>query len=140
MYDLHDLELMLGSHTPVIVIESLEEARILAFLARRSPSLPYPLFQWTITDGLKRLDADYGHPENTVTPSQMLKYIKGSNDPGYFVLLDFHPFLQDPVNVRLVKEIALAFETTKKYLVLISHSLDIPAEFRHLAARFTSWP
>ncbi len=44
MNDLHDVELMLGAHTPIIIVESLEQLRILQFLARISHSLPFPLF------------------------------------------------------------------------------------------------
>lgn len=136
MHDLHDLELLLGFHTPIIVIESLEEARLLSFLTRRSPALPYPLFKWSITEGLRRLDVNYGHQDDTDDPTAVLRHIKTSGDPGYFVLLDFHPFMQDPMNVRLLKEIALDFDSTKKYLVLISHSLGIPPELRHFSVSF----
>ncbi|MCG8429247.1 MAG: AAA family ATPase, partial [Chromatiales bacterium] len=55
---------------------------------------------------------------------------------AYFLLLDFHPFMADPVHVRLIKEIAQNYENIPKTLIFLSHSFDIPAELRHLTARF----
>ena len=56
----HDLELILRSQTPIVVIESQDEARILEMLQaiamRRSTTNYVPLFRWTITDGLQRLE------------------------------------------------------------------------------------
>ena len=58
----HDLELILRSRAPIVVIESQDEARILEMLqtisVRRATDSYTPLFRWTITDGLQRLDID----------------------------------------------------------------------------------
>lgn len=137
MNDLHDLELMLGAQTPIIIVESLEELRILQFLVRISHSLPFPLFKWTVTEGLSRLDVDYGQQTDTEEPAAALKYIKASASPGYFMMLDFHPFMNDPIHIRLIKEIALNFDNINKYLVFISYSAEIPKELNHLCARFS---
>ena len=56
----HDLELILRSRTPIVIIETQDEARILEMLQsislRRATSQYMPLFRWTVTDGLQRLD------------------------------------------------------------------------------------
>ena len=56
----HDLELILRSRTPIVIIETQDEARILDLLQsismRRASTDYLPLFRWTITDGLQRLD------------------------------------------------------------------------------------
>ena len=137
MNDLHDLKLMLGAQTPIIVVESLEEMRILQFLARISNTLPLPFYKWTVTEGVSRLDADYGHQTDTENPQLALKHIKTTDTPGYFILLDFHPFLDDPLHIRFIKEIALNFDNINKYLVFIGYSLEIPRELRHLCAHFS---
>jgi SpoVK/Ycf46/Vps4 family AAA+-type ATPase len=67
----------------------------------------------------------------------MLKHIKAVSRPGYFALLDFHPYLGDPMHVRLIKEIAQDYESVGRTLLLISHSLEVPAEVRHLTVRFS---
>ena len=137
MNDLHDLELMLRAQTPIIIVESLEELRMLQFLVRVSGKLPLPFYKWTVTEGVSRLDLDYGQQKDTENPQLALKHIKDSSAPGYFVMLDFHPFLDDPIHIRLIKEIALNFDNMNKYLVFISYSLEMPRELQHLCARFS---
>ncbi|MES9956368.1 MAG: AAA family ATPase [Sedimenticola sp.] len=137
MKELHDLELVLTSHTPIVAIESLEEPRILELFTRLSMRLEQPMFQWAVTEGLKRLEADFGAQKFTAEPVEALKHIKAVNQPGFYVLLDFHPYLADPMHVRLIKEIAQGYEAVPRTLVFISHGLEIPPEIRHLTARFS---
>ena len=62
MNDRRDLELVLESGTPLIVVETTDEARVLDLLREialsRSAASYRPLFRWSITDGLQRLDLD----------------------------------------------------------------------------------
>lgn len=55
-----DLELILRSHVPIVVIETREESRMLdllkAIAISRATEDYMPLFRWTVTDGLQRLD------------------------------------------------------------------------------------
>ena len=136
MKELGDLELLLASHTPIIVIESMEEPRVIKLLTRLIPRLGRPMFQWTITEGLKRLELDLEPQRTTAQPGEVLKHIKAVDRPGYYLLLDFHPYLDDPLHVRLIKEIAQSHEATPKTLILLSHALRLPPEIKHLCARF----
>ncbi|WP_275096419.1 AAA family ATPase [Sedimenticola hydrogenitrophicus] len=136
MKELHDLELILTSHTPIIVIESLEEVRVSQMLARLGLRLNHPMFQWTVTEGLRRLEADFGAQQFTAEPREVLKHIKAVSQAGYYLLLDFHPFLDDPIHVRLIKEIAQEHGRLAKTLIFLSHDIPLPAEIRHLTARF----
>lgn len=137
MKELHDLELTLRSATPILVIESLEEVRITQLFTRLALRIGQPVFQWSVTEGLKRLEADFGPQTHTSDPTDMLRHIKAVSQPGYYVLLDFHPFLSDPVHIRLIKEIAQAHEHIPRTLIFVSHAFDIPSEFRHMTARFS---
>ena len=122
----HDLELILRSRTPIVVIESQDEARMLQLLqsiAMRRASTHYiPVFRWTITDGLQRLDISLEPQTLNSQPTDVLKHIRAVNKPGLYVLLDFHPFLEDPVNVRLLKDICIQFQNVERQIVFISHS------------------
>ena len=136
MEDLHDLELVLKSNTPIIVIESLEEVRLVRLFGRLGFKLDHPLFKWSVTEGLSRLDVDYGAQKLTADPDEVLKHIKALSRPGYFLMLDFHPFLENPMHIRLIKEIAQGYDLAPRTLVFLSHAFDIPPEIRHLTARF----
>ncbi len=136
MQELHDLELVLTSQTPIVVIESSEEQRLLHLFARLGLRLPHPSYKWTIIDGLQRLEADFGSQKFTADPPDVLKHIRALTKPGFFLLLDFHHYLDDPLHIRLIKEIAHGYETTARTLVFLSHEFEIPPELKHLTARF----
>ncbi len=136
MDELHDLQLMLSGHVPIIAIETLEEPRLLQQLTRLGLRLPHPMYQWSLTEGISPLGAALEAQPQTAEPRDALGHIKAMSRPGYFVLLDLHPFLGDPLHVRLLKEIAQQHPLLAKTLVLVSHRLEIPAELRHLSARF----
>lgn len=136
----HDLELMLRAHTPVIVIETRDESRVLDLLKNvvcsRGSADYVPLYRWSITDGLQRLDVELPPQQHNAQPGEVLKHIRAVTKPGLYALLDFHPYLDDPVNVRLIKDVCLRFAEVPRHLVLISHRVDLPAELRGFAARF----
>jgi hypothetical protein len=136
-----ELESLLRSRTPIIVIESRDEAHVLQMLADLAPRLTTPahtpLFQWTCTDGLKRVDIDLGPPQrHNIEPVDVLKNIRAVDKPGVYVLLDFHPYLNDPVHVRLIKDICQGYEHTARTIVFVSFEVPLPRELEHLAARF----
>ncbi len=136
MKELRDLEILLRSHTPLLVIESLEEPRIVQLFTQLAMRIGDPAWQWTATDGLRRLETGLAAVPDSSEPSSVLRHIKGLSQGGIFLLLDFHPYLDDALNVRLLKEIAQGYDSVPRTLVLISHALDTPPELRHLTARF----
>ena len=95
-----------------------------------------PVFQWTITEGLLRLEPGYKPQRMNSQPEELLGHVKSSTQPGIYVLLDFHPYLDSPVNVRLLKDIAIEYEEQRKTLVFISHDVTMPAELSVYSAEF----
>jgi SpoVK/Ycf46/Vps4 family AAA+-type ATPase len=136
----HDLKVVLRSRTPIIVIETRDEARILSMLQKISISSAgqtyLPLFQWTVTDGLQRLDIDLEPQTVNSQPTDVLKHIRAVSKPGIYVLLDFHPFLEDPMHVRLIKDVCIRYRDIPRQIVLISHTVKLPAELEAFSARF----
>jgi SpoVK/Ycf46/Vps4 family AAA+-type ATPase len=136
----HDLEVVLRSRTPIIVIESSDEARVLEMLQSITVSGVggnyLPLFRWTVTDGLQRLDIALEPQAINAEPTDVLKHIRAVNKPGIYVLLDFHPFLGNPVHVRLLKDICIRYRDVPRQIVLLSHDVKLPAELESFSARF----
>ncbi len=95
-----------------------------------------PLFRWTITDGLQRIDISLEPQAINAQPTDVLKHIRAVSKPGIYVLLDFHPFLDDPVHVRLLKDICIRSAEINRQIVLISHTVKIPQELESFCARF----
>lgn len=136
-----DLAALLNARVPLIVIETRDEPRaldLLLTLARKLATKEHiPVFQWTVTDGLRRIDIDLGGAQrHNAEPTDVLRSIRASNKAGLYVLLDFHPFINDPVNVRLIKDICQSHARSARTLVMISHELALPRELEHLSARF----
>jgi len=137
MDDLHDLECMLRSRIPLIIIESHDERRVARLFTQLAISLAKPVMGWSATNGLQRLDVDSVPQRHASAPEQALGQIKATRSPGIYLLMDFHPYLDDAYNVRLLKEIALDYDELGHTLVLVSHQLTVPEELASFSARFT---
>jgi hypothetical protein len=137
-----ELQTLLASRVALVVIESREESRVIelvrdaALKAQRGKN--WGVFQWSVTEGLLRVDVDLGGAQKTLAqPEQLLKHVKATTMAGIYVLLDFHPYLDNPMFVRTLKDIAQEYKKCARTLVLISHEIKLPQELEHLAARFT---
>ena len=136
MNDSHDLQLLFNSHIPVIYIETREERRAIEVLKTVRFTLGRPAFRWTVTEGLVNLGMDVALDEALVEPVNALMHIKNAREAGIYILIDFHPFLSDPVHVRLLKDIALQHDSVAKTLVFLSHEVTMPEELKAYSARF----
>jgi hypothetical protein len=76
MTDLHDLELLLRSDTPIVLIETLEEPRVMELAARLAVRMNEPAFCWTVTEGLRRIDLDAGVQRHLAEPAEALHHVK----------------------------------------------------------------
>ncbi len=135
MADSHDLALVLKSHIPIVVIETREERRAVDLLQAMKFRMGVPVYKWTVTEGMQRIDLDFEPQRLNSEPSEVLGNIKAGGNAGIFILLDFHPYLSDPMHVRLLKDIALSYSATQQTIVLISHELEIPPELKNFSAR-----
>jgi len=136
----HDLNVILNSRVPIVLVESADETRILDLLmdlVRGAFGGQYrPLFRWSVTEGLRRIDIEMQAQVHNSEPVNVLKHIRSVESPAIYVLLDFHPYLSDPVHVRLLKDIAVGSGDGARTVVLVSHELKMPAELERLSARF----
>jgi len=137
MSDKHDLELLIHGHVPIITIETYEENRALNLLVKATQLQYLPTFKWTVTDGLQRLDLSLDPQRHVADPQDALKHIKSSKLEAAYILVDFDPYLTDPVNIRLLKEIAMGFDGGKGKLILLSHELSLPENLKPLSATFS---
>lgn len=136
MPDVKDLVTLLKSRTPMVVIETREEKRVVGLFVRVAIQLSQPLYLWNVLEGLHR--ASQGPPEQASNqePAEVLRHIWSLKMEGLYLMLDFHPYLDDPVHVRLLKDICQHAERYKQTLVFVSHAMPIPPELNHFAARF----
>ncbi|MBT5229487.1 MAG: ATPase, partial [Methylococcales bacterium] len=138
MNDTRELVLTLESHIPIITIESHDEQRVRHLFAEVAVHLNKPVFSWSMTEGMTRMDHgdSFSAQSHTKDPEAMLGQIKASTTPGVYVLMDFHPFIDEPLHTRLLKEIALNYHTISHTVVLVSHQLSVPNELKRLTASY----
>lgn len=135
MNTLKDLVLIIKSHFPLVLVETNEERRMLALIENACNLENWACFTWTIADGVRRV----GRTDviaQTYEFQQALRHIDKTSQNGVYVMFDAHPYLVDPVAVRLIKEIAQEYQKTARTLVFVSRALDLPPELHRIAARF----
>ncbi|SFN29790.1 AAA family ATPase [Dokdonella immobilis] len=131
-----DLTTLLRARTPLLVIESAEEGRVIESFRHAIAQSLRPLFTWSITDGLRRIDMDddgeHAVPDATMT----LTSIKQRTEAGVFLLLDFQPYLRYPMTLRLLREIVLRQAAAEHTLVLVGSKIELPDDLTALATPF----
>jgi hypothetical protein len=141
MTELQDLATLVRAATPLLVIETAEENRVIETFRHLIAQVLRPLFRWSITDGLKRLDmAESASPdEHDVAPdaSATLLAIKRTQEAGIYLLLDFQPYLRYSMTLRLLREICQRQDSAAHTLVLISPKFELPEELEADITRFT---
>jgi AAA+ superfamily predicted ATPase len=136
MSDQRDLESLLASRFPLVAIETNEEVRARELLARIARGKNWPLVSWSVSEGLESANLAGGVTAQTNEPTAALRQIQQAGPAGVYVLLDFHPYLDQPVNARLLKEIALDYEKIARTLVLVGLEVKLPPDLDKLAVRF----
>lgn len=134
MNDERDLKVLLRSRIPLVVIETFEENAALGVLEKTANLLDVPLFVWNVVEGLRRRGRNDAFPE-TREPPGLLRHMDSTPQNGLYALVDFHPFLGDPLHLRYLKHIAQEHERSGKTVVLIAHRLDLPADLARISAR-----
>ena len=85
MDDTHDLELLLRSRIPLIIIETGDEKRVVSLFAGLAISLAMPVMAWSATTGLQRIDYDAVPQRHASEPQQALGQIKATGTPGIYL-------------------------------------------------------
>ena len=133
---LRDLEATIRSRTPLIAMESNEEAQIVRMVRQIAQKFQMKAYRWTITEGLQAFEP-CDQPLKSVTKAQeLLNFIRTESSNCLFVLLDFHPYLSDTVYVRSLKDIALTYTKHYSTVALVGFSLKLPEELRPFTAQF----
>ncbi|WP_432695945.1 AAA family ATPase [Marinobacterium sp. YM272] len=151
--DLHNLKLKLKDPFPIVVIETHDERRVVELLRKATfeDSSLGSLKIWSAADGLdlyggsdssnwqvEGIDASRGRAEEAdlTDPLEMLKKAREQLKDCVLLLPDFHGYLNNPMILRLVKEIAQQYFVNNTVLVFVSHSFEVPAEIERMCTHF----
>jgi hypothetical protein len=131
----HDLRTLIRSSHPLVVIETVEEERVLALLQSVTAQERMPLFEWSITRGLTRADEGATLSKMTATPLAVLQHLHGLTVEAVFWLKDLGPHLQDPAVSRQLREVAALYSRSRATCILTGQPINLPPELDKLAIR-----
>lgn len=133
---LHDLAAIIRSRTPLIAVESNEEQEIVTLVRQIAAYQQLRAFRWTVTEGLQAFDPNDQPIQSVVKSQEVLTYIRTTANNSLFVLLDFHPYLEDAVHIRHLKDIALTYRKHYSTVIIVGHAIHLPEELRPFTAPF----
>ncbi len=131
---LHEIKILVLSHQPLIVFETVEEERVDRLLESVAEELKLPLFEWTVTRGLRRKDSASAF-HGTQEPMGVLKYIGGLTVEAMFHLKDFEEALHQLPVRRQFKELLASFAAGRSTIILTSTQVDLPPDLAGWAVR-----
>jgi SpoVK/Ycf46/Vps4 family AAA+-type ATPase len=124
-----ELDLHVRARYPLLYLATWEEHRLDEVLTRLAESHGKSLVTWSITQGLRRQDAHQaGATPGPKDPSEALAAVAQLTDPSLVVFKDFHPYLNDPVVVRNLRELSQQLKSSYTTLILVSPVVNIPTE------------
>jgi ATP-dependent 26S proteasome regulatory subunit len=154
---LERLKILLNSSTPIVVMETAEEMRVVSMVRLACAALNLAAFEWSIASGLVRCGNDggpsvehfdrsheashsvyaTGHDSTDISaqavynsrePAQALGNIEAISIEAAFILKDFHRHMEDPVVVRRLRDVGQKFSANRRTLIITSPAIAIPAE------------
>ena len=135
MSDIKQLESLLHTQIPLVVVESHEEKKVIELLERVAALNDQGFYVWNLTHGLRRWNGS-DQPYNTQNIVEALRHIEKSPQNGVFLFLDAHPFLEDPFVIRTIKNIAQKYEAVARMQVFLSAKISLPDELSRMAMSF----
>ena len=138
MSELQDLVALIRANTPLIVIETRDEARVVEMFRQAMMQAWRAMYRWTITEGMRRFDIDR-EDDAACAPdiSTTLQAIYAAEQRGVYLLFDVHPYLTYAGTQRQVRDLLQRRGCEPHTLVLIGHDIVLPTELEALAVRVT---
>jgi hypothetical protein len=132
----HDLRTLIRSFHPLIVIETVEEDRVLSLLQSVTAQERMPLFEWSITRGLTRHDDGPALSRMTATPLAVLQHLQGLTVEAVFWLKDLAPHLQHAAVARQLREVTALYDRTRSTCILTGEPIVLPSDLDRIAVRY----
>jgi AAA+ superfamily predicted ATPase len=129
-----EIETLIRARYPILYIVSSEEMRVQESIAAIAQRRQKKVFEWSLTVGMvpagTSLQSQKHRNAATKDPLTALDQVIEQVEPALFIFKDFHPFLtrNNFAVIRKLKEIALHLKNSFKTIVLVSPTLEIPAE------------
>ncbi len=127
------LDVYLRARFTLILLETSEEQRALQLIKELCDRTQRRCLAWDSADGYQWLSEASGAPAPTAKdPLTALEAIERFENaaPALFILKDFHDAWGNPQIRRKLRSVAQKLRTTRKSILITSHTTNIPEEFR----------
>jgi ATPase family associated with various cellular activities (AAA) len=147
-----EIQTLIQSFHPVVVIETVEEERVQGLLQAATQEMSLIMFEWSRAKGLTRSPGTLNAPwtnecappgtiqsatiGNTDEPLALLQHIESMTINAIFWLKDFAPFFDDLAITRQFRELAQKFSLNRSALILTGSTVTLPHEIEHDAVYF----
>jgi hypothetical protein len=147
-----ELQTLILSFHPIIVVETPEEERVQNLLQAVTQDMGLQLLEWSVTSGLVRSSASSqnrwanpyappGNPpatlfEKSTEPLEVLQIIQEQRVKAVFWLKDFACHLEDATVARQLREVGQLFSQTPSAIVISGSLISLPKEVSHDAVYF----
>jgi len=133
---LEDIDIFVKSRYPLIYLVSFEEERVITELTKLAQATKKELFVWSATQGIYSITRNAAI-SGTANPVNALEQIIEYKDRAFFVLKDFHYYMEDPFQQylenpvlvrRKLRDTILSLRGSFKTVFILSSVLHIPRE------------
>ena len=127
-----ELSILIRSRQPLISLVTGEEERGGDLIRGIAEELNHrELFFWNTVAGFRKIGSG-SNPmeEGRMDPLTGLQRIEGYKADGLFVLEDFHPYFEEPVIVRQLRNLLYSLRSSRKTVILLSPFFKLPPEIR----------
>ncbi|NIP99763.1 MAG: AAA family ATPase [Nitrospinaceae bacterium] len=119
------LSISIRARYPLIYLVTSEETRAEEMLEEVGKSTGKEVIFWTCSQGFR---PPQGDASKSSQPVEALKYIEGSDKKAVFVLKDFHPYMEQEMILRRMRDLVSHLKRSYKTLFVVSPVLKIPPE------------
>jgi ATP-dependent 26S proteasome regulatory subunit len=129
------LEVLIRASFPLVCVLSFEEDRVLTSIrniARRlseDRKKPRRLYVWSASRGLRNDEDQLVNQETLEDPTAAMVHVIENPEDAIYVFLDLHRHYS-PVTTRLIRDAARAVRTTRKSVLFLSPSYQVPEELQ----------
>lgn len=126
-----DLDILIRARYPLIYLTSYEEDRVVQKLKEIAHKRTKAFYTWSITNGLvdeMASEDDIIDLESFHDPLDILQHINISKENAFFVLKDFHSFLEDFTVIRKLRDLYQNLKLSHKNIIILSPFLVLPQE------------
>jgi hypothetical protein len=131
------IDVLIRARYPIVYLVTWEEDRALHILLKIARAQKKNIAVWTSTDGMRTIevasDLRAMHDKGR-KPLEALNAVLQDAQPCVYVLKDFHPYLDDPVVMRHLRDLCHALKRSYKTVVLLSPKLELPFELQKSVA------